>query len=88
MQWISQACQGATMSVNLAQKIAIPTLLFQAQEDKIVVLDAQERFCQKATSFCTLVKVEGAYHELLIEKDAIRNDVLKKIFDFMAKNGN
>lgn len=88
VQWISQACKGATMSVDLAEKIVIPTLLLQAQEDKIVVLESQERFCKKAAPHCQLIKVTGAYHELFIEKDTIRNGVLQKILDFIAKNGN
>ncbi len=82
--WVVQACKGSHLSVMLASEVTIPTLLLQAEDDKIVNLEPQQEFCQKA-SRCDLYLFHGAYHELFIEQDHIRNKVLTAILTFIAK---
>jgi lysophospholipase len=72
------------MSIELADHIEIPVLLLQAQEDKVVNLEPQEEFCKRA-KMCKGVKIEDAYHEMLIEKDIVRNKALSAILDFISK---
>jgi lysophospholipase len=84
VHWVSEACKGSKMSVDLAKNIEIPVLLMQAKEDKIVNLEPQNEFCTKS-KYCEGISFDGAYHELFIEKDIIRNKVLSAMLNFIAK---
>jgi lysophospholipase len=85
VHWVSEACRCSRMSIDLANNIKIPILLLQASNDKIVNLEPQNEFCRQSQNYCQGLSFEGAYHELLIEKDPIRNKVLSAIFNFIAK---
>ena len=83
--WVAEACKWSKISVDNADKIKIPTLLLQAQKDKIVTSKAQREFCDNAGKYCQLEVIEGAAHEIFIEKDEQRNLALRKVVDFLAK---
>ena len=85
VHWVSEACKGSKMSVDLATNIEIPVLLMQAQDDAIVNLEPQNEFCKNSKKFCRGVSFDGAYHELFVEKDLIRNKVLSAMLDFISK---
>ena len=84
IHWVSEACSASLQSVTHAEKITIPILLLQAKDDEIVLLSAQDQFCKRAKR-CHLEKIEGAYHELFIEKDSIRTHVIKLLLAFIEK---
>jgi lysophospholipase len=67
----------------MATKITIPVLLFEAQNDTAVTSRGHKAFCRRVAK-CSLVYVPAAYHELFIEKDTIRTEVLKEIVDFIS----
>lgn len=85
VRWVAQACLGSKKSVEEADKIQVPTLLLHAQNDKIVNKKPQELFCKNASPYCMGYQIDGAYHELLVEEDSIREKVLTAILDFISK---
>ena len=66
------------------KKIKTPLLIFQAGLDTIVYTDRHDKLCKKAKD-CTLVKYPTGKHELLMEVDTIRDDLLSKAIDFYSK---
>jgi len=85
VRWVGEACRGSAKSVENAAQIKIPTLLLQAGQDQIVNKEPQEAFCLKLGEYCTAYTIDGAYHELFVEKDSIRKKVLTALLDFIAK---
>jgi len=82
-QWLREACKWSKESQDMATKITIPVLLFEAQNDTAVTSRGHKAFCRRVAK-CSLVYVPAAYHELFIEKDTIRTEVLKEIVDFIS----
>ena len=64
--------------------IKTPVLLFQSGQDEVVRPSRQNAFCRE--SFCRMIRIPEAKHELLMEKDSIRNPVLKQIELFFSIN--
>jgi lysophospholipase len=83
VRWVSEACRASQQAVEDADKIEIPILLLQASEDKVVSLQAQDEFCEKSKKVCKKREIKNAYHELFIEKDSIRTEVLNALFSFI-----
>jgi len=59
-----------------------PTLLFQAQYDEFSHAKRQNIFCSERSS-CELIFMQDSKHEMLQERDSIRNHVLKRINQFL-----
>ena len=83
-QWLREACKWSRKSQEMAHKIKIPVLLFEAENDTAVTARGHYNFCSRVKQ-CSLVHIRGAYHELFIEKDRIRKEVLEEILSFIAK---
>ena len=69
----------------MQKKIKIPLLLLQAENDKIVNKEPQNEFCKNASPHCQEFQIDGAYHELFVEKDSIRAKTFTAILDFISK---
>ena len=82
VNWVKEACLSSKKSVEMANELRVPTLLIQAAKDEIVNLQPQDEFCSRASAWCRGVSIEGAYHELFIEKDEMRNKALTAVFKF------
>lgn len=84
VKWLQEACRWSAISIKEANRIMIPVLLLQGENDEVVTAEAQEQFCKRAPH-CSAITIAGAYHELFIEKDAMREKALSAILDFIAK---
>ena len=84
-KWVQEACKWSAESVKNADLIKIPVLVLEAQKDRAVTVKAQEDFCKNISKNCKGILLEGAYHELFIEEDIIRQKALSAILDFIAK---
>lgn len=78
VRWVFEAFRGLKDIHLVGKKLRMPILLLQATEDTTVKPEKQVEFCELAHD-CKLVKMEGAFHEILQEKDSIRNHSLKLI---------
>ncbi len=83
VQWVSTALKATGKIQNLGPKIKIPLFLIQSGNDEYVKNERQNSFCDKAPD-CKRVLYPQAYHEMLMEKDEIRDDVMKNIHEFFG----
>ena len=83
--WVHQSMLATKNIQNLGTSIEIPVLLLQAMADQVVRLPRQTAFCLKAPR-CELIRFDGAQHELLTERDSIRDRALAHILDFLGRN--
>ena len=60
-------------------------LLIRPKEDAYVWSMTQDQFCQKAIN-CQQKVFPEAFHELLMEKDSIRDEAFQEILKFLEKN--
>ena len=73
---------------------ATPTLLLQAEEERLVDNRMHDRFCELRTAAghpgerAPPLVIKGAYHEILFEKDAMRSVALHAIVDFFNRHNS
>ena len=63
------------------RKIKIPLLVLKAVNDTVVDPEAMDRLCDATR--CEMVSFFKSGHEILMEKDAVRNTALERIKQFM-----
>ena len=84
-QWVYQSCITFKKIFKELQKVEIPIILMQAGEDKVVTAKAQKKFIIELKKLGKDVQgynIDGAYHEMFIEKDEFRIRVISTILDF------
>ena len=65
-----------------AGQITCPTLVLQAADDEYASRTAQDAFCARVAR-CRKVVLQGALHEVLIERDGIRDVALAQVREFI-----
>ena len=86
-QWANKSCKQFNVIFDNLSNIKTPLILFSAGDEEIVFAPAHNDFIDELNSSGKETKaylVDGAKHELLIEKDEIRIAVLTTILDFYA----
>ena len=89
--WFDQACTAIDEILDNIEKIEIPVLVLIAANDEAVPSEKQKSFCNKLAkspnkkASCELQIIEEARHEMFIETDAIRNEILFHIDEFLKK---
>jgi lysophospholipase len=89
LHWINESCNQFQSIFNNVGAIKTPSLIFSAEEEEIVDPKAHLKFVEKAKALNAPVKgyfVKHAKHELLIEKDRTRSNVLSSILDFYKEH--
>jgi len=85
-RWLKEALLVAETVVERAGELHIPILLLQSGADKVVSSRAQKLFCGRAAE-CQLRVIAGARHELLMERDSLRDQAIRLIIDFILEKG-
>lgn len=80
-RWLCQALIGSSRAQNLGARSVTPTVLLQASEDTFVKPGGQNTYCTDAKR-CTMSVVAGAKHEILQERDGLRNEALSRVVKF------
>lgn len=86
--WLAQSIQALDKAEDELDKVKTPLLVIQAGGDRVIDNAGQDLFCEKLQAHgqpCVGGKpivVADAEHELLIEKDELRNQVMAQIIDF------
>ncbi len=78
VRWVNEAFKGMSGIQFVGKKLSQPILLLQAELDTTVMPAKQTQFCQLAAN-CKLVQMKGSFHEILQEKDSIRNHAIELI---------
>jgi lysophospholipase len=79
-KWVLESLK-ATKDIDKLS-LSTPILMFQASEDQIVMPERQNSFCQR--NYCQKVTLPGARHEILMEKDSLRDDAMRRIAQFFG----
>jgi len=84
--WLAAAFDSIDLllSRGYAEKISSPVLIISAGRDRIVSEAAQKAICSRMLT-CRFVTISGSYHEILKERDDVRNAFWKE-FDSFAKD--
>ncbi|WP_413729314.1 lysophospholipase L2 [Sodalis sp. RH22] len=88
--WVREGVLAGHDVLAKAAAITTPVLLLQAGEDRIVDNRSHDIFCQAMAAAghpCAEnkpVRIEGARHEILFEKDSLRAEALEKIVAFFS----
>lgn len=86
-RWLRESLKAARQARDTAVKIEVPVLLLQAEMDTAVRPKGQDEFCRR-TKDCTKVALAGARHEILLERDDVRDKALAYILDFLNKHAS
>ncbi len=90
--WVREGILAGEQVLAGAGDDATPMLLLQAEEERVVDNRVHDRYCEiraAAGHPCEGSKplvIEGAYHEILFEKDAMRSVALNAIVDFFDRH--
>jgi len=79
--WVDETCRVTKKLLEEKFSYTKDILLLQSGDDSIVNLKPQEKFCNRLQN-CKLIKIDGARHELFIEKDIYRFPALSNIIAF------
>ncbi len=88
-QWVDKSCKQFDIIYDNIANIKTPLILFSAEDDKIVATSAHDHFIKKLNATgkeAGAYSIEDAQHELFIEKDELRIEVLTKVLDFYKKH--
>ena len=80
--WLDEAITAIYRIRDDTSPIRVPLLLMVGADDTVVGHTQQKKFCSLQPD-CTLVVLAHGKHELLMEKDQVRDIVLQKIKNFL-----
>ncbi len=81
-RWLYEAICYMKTTIDEAGKICVPVLLLQAGEDRVVSKWGQERFAERVPEITTF-QFRESFHEILMEKEGIRERAEKMIVEFL-----
>ena len=97
-KWVAQACRASAEMLSRASTLKVPVMLLQSVADEAVVPAAQDRFCQAIPMPANVppsapgchpqglpISYADAKHELLIERDEIRMDAMRRTLAFFSQ---
>ncbi|MTH47604.1 lysophospholipase L2 [Intestinirhabdus alba] len=88
LHWVREGLQAGSQVLAGAGGDATPTLIIQAEEERVVDNRMHDRYCEIRAAAGHPVEgrvplvIKGAYHEILFEKDAMRAAALNAIVEF------
>lgn len=86
IQWVRRSCKQFGYLFEHIDQIETPFMLFSAENEQIVDPKSHTKFITRAKELgktCELLHVENAQHELFIEKDPQRLEVLNSALRFL-----
>ncbi|MDA3822438.1 MAG: alpha/beta fold hydrolase [Bacteroidales bacterium] len=88
VQWLHQSCRMMKGISKNVSTIETPIFIFMAQNESVVNSKSTEKFIQKAEKAGKTIQaclIEDAQHEILMEKDKQRTEMIQKTLDFFAE---
>ena len=76
--WVKESIIATWNGIKDVDKIEIPFLLFQAGEDTVISRYRQNELCRRAKK-CRKIILPTARHEIMMEKDLIRDPLFRRI---------
>ncbi len=85
VNWVKESLAYSTGLRQTPDIYRVPTILLQATNDTYVKARGENQACAVLSPLkCKVVKFEGSKHEILMEKDVIRNNAMTVIQEFIA----
>lgn len=84
--WLYESLSACAAIAKEAESVTVPVLLLQSGSDRVVMAPDQKRFSLRAPA-CRLHTFAGARHELLMERDSLRDQALQRIREFFEEQG-
>lgn len=84
-EWLRESLEQTDRLFENIVKLATPCLIFQAEDEKIVSNQAQDEFAE-ASPQVTLKKISGAQHQILLERDDVRSQVILKTIAYFEQH--
>jgi lysophospholipase len=84
--WIEESFEAGKNLLSNADQFQPPVLVLQAGEDKLVEVAQEQAFCAVAKNCKIVGPYKGAFHEMLRERDEVRDDVYAQIEKFFAEH--
>jgi lysophospholipase len=84
-QWVTRALSAGRKIHSIADRIETPILLLTAGADQVVQIPEQAYFCKHAKRCQAVAPYSGSQHDILAERDSIRDDAMSQIFEFMSE---
>lgn len=91
-QWLNEAIKANVAIFNHIEKLNLPMLVLQAEEEQIVANSAQNAFCQQLHQInkqaCPLnvpTVYKGSFHEIFFEQDQIRSAAITQTIDWFKQ---
>jgi len=81
--WLQQAYRAMRQTRRKSYIEGCPTIIFGSRDERVVQYRDMEIYCSRASG-CSLVSYENCQHELLMERDEIRDDLLAEISQFLT----
>ncbi len=84
VQWVKTTLKFTAQLRKKNNVFQVPTLLLQAEKDAWVKANGQNEICKvRSPKFCRIYLVKDSKHEILMERDSIRDGVLTRIRHFI-----
>lgn len=80
-RWLHEAYKAMRELNRNIEKIRSPILTFGASKDQVIKTEVIRRFCT-LSEYCSYKEYENGRHELFMEGDLIRDDLLTHLVDF------
>jgi lysophospholipase len=87
VHWAKESLQ-YTRALRVTRNVfQVPTIMFQAGQDNLVLPEGEQEICTlNSADFCKLMRFPDARHEILMEKDSIRDLAMQIINQFLDAN--
>ncbi len=89
VQWLHQSCKMIKNINRNIKKLETPLLILTGQNESVVEPKSTEKFIQKvnkAGKNCKTIMIDDGHHELLMEKDPQRMEVITRVMEFFEEN--
>jgi lysophospholipase len=83
--WVLQAMAAHRFITRYASSFQVPTLVMMANEDHVVVPEAERYVCEQAVN-CELLEFPQSKHEILMERDEFRDVAISRMLEFFSKH--
>ncbi len=83
--WVKQALVAIEEVMAGAESLRPPLLILQAEADRVVDNQAQERFFCDRAGICELQVIPKSRHEILVESPELRDMAVKAMLDFFER---
>jgi lysophospholipase len=88
VSWVKESLNFTTALRQKDSVYSVPTRIFQGGRDELVMPRGHNQICALSRAVCGIVKFPEAQHEILMEKDSIRNSALATIKSFLQETAN